>query len=246
MNRIILEEQELISHSLFRLDSRKSNHILKTLKSQIGDRLKAGLLNVSIGTAIIHSIDTENREVLIRYEEETKDLPHSALSGIRVFSAIQRPQTVKKMIHLCANCGIPELYFFPSEKSEFSYLHSSLWTDRNLLDEIILGLEQGGRVIAPKIQVLKNKYRIKEHLTDSSRFLLDFNHKYLTELSSDLYLKDSIQIILGPESGLIAEDIDYFATLGFQNISVSENILRSEVALSFFLAQIELLKRSSA
>ena len=68
MNRIILEEQELISHSLFRLDSRKSNHILKTLKSQIGDRLKAGLLNVSIGTAIIHSIDTENREVLIRYK----------------------------------------------------------------------------------------------------------------------------------------------------------------------------------
>ena len=30
---------------------------------------------------------------------------------------------------------------------------------RNLLDEIILGLEQGGRVVAPKIQVLKNKYK---------------------------------------------------------------------------------------
>ncbi|HRG76781.1 MAG TPA: 16S rRNA (uracil(1498)-N(3))-methyltransferase, partial [Leptospiraceae bacterium] len=65
-------------------------------------------------------------------------------------------------------------------------------------------------------------------------------------LPPDLYLKDSIQIILGPESGLIAEDIDYFLSLGFQTISVSENILRSEVALSFFLAQIELLKRSSA
>ena len=140
----------------------------------------------------------------------------------------------------------PSYFFFPAEKSEFSYLNSSLWSDRNLLDEIILGLEQGGRVIAPKIQVLKNKYRIKEHLTEGSRFLLDFNCKYLTELESELNITNSIQIVLGPESGLTLQDTEYFSKLGFQTISVSENILRSEVALSFLLAQIELLKRSSA
>ena len=62
MNRIILEETERIGDSLFCLDNRKSNHILKTLKSQIGDKLKAGLLNQSIGTTIIQSIDYENRK----------------------------------------------------------------------------------------------------------------------------------------------------------------------------------------
>ncbi len=245
MNRIVLEDFELVGDSVFCLEQRKSNHILKTLKCNPGDRLKAGLLNRSVGTAIIHSIDLEKREVLVRYEEETKDLPLPALSAIRVFSSIQRPQTVKKMIHLCANCGILELFFFPAEKSEFSYLHSSIWSEKNLLDEIILGLEQGGRVIAPKIQVLKNKYRIKEHLIEGSRFLLDFNSSYLIDLQAGLDFSNSIQVVLGPESGFVSEDTEYFQSLGFKNISVSENILRSEVALSFFLAQVELLKRST-
>jgi RsmE family RNA methyltransferase len=150
------------------------------------------------------------------------------------------------MIHLCANCGVPEIFFFPAEKSEFSYLHSSIWSERNLLDEIILGLEQGGRVIAPKIQVLKNKYRIKEHLIEGSRFLLNFSSSYLSDLHAELDFSNSIQIVLGPESGFASEDTEYFQSLGFKNLSVSENILRSEVALSFFLAQVELLKRCSA
>jgi 16S rRNA (uracil1498-N3)-methyltransferase len=246
MNRIILEEKEFIRDSRYRLDSRKSNHIIKILKAQVGDSLKAGLLNSSIGLATVEEIDLENHFVNLLYRPQNDNKPLPVLSGLCVFAAIQRPQTVKKMIQLCANCGVPELFFFPAEKSEFSYLNSSLWSDRNLLDEIILGLEQGGRVIAPKIQVLKNKYRIKEHLTEGSRFLLDFNCPYLTDLHVDLDFSNSIQIVLGPESGLIAEDIDYFLSLGFENISVSESILRSEVALSFFLAQIELLKRSSA
>lgn len=247
MNRIILEEKENVGDFYYLLDLRKSNHIIKVLKAKVGDSLKAGLLNTSIGFAIVQEIDLENHLVKVQYQPQNDGLETPAvLSNLRVFSAIQRPQTVKKMIQLSANCGVPEIFFFPAEKSEFSYLNSSLWSDRNLLDEIILGLEQGGRVIAPKIQVLKNKYRIKDHLTEGSRLLLDFNCKYLTELQPGLNFTDSIQIVLGPESGLTSQDIEYFSKLGFQTISVSENILRSEVALSFLLAQIELLKRSSA
>lgn len=247
MNRIILEETENVGDFCYLLDSRKSNHIIKVLKAKVGDSLKAGLLNTSIGLAIVQEINLENHLVKVLYQPQKESMQTPAvLSGLRVFSAIQRPQTVKKMIQLSANCGVPELFFFPAEKSEFSYLNSSLWSDRNLLDEIILGLEQGGRVIAPKIQVLKNKYRIKEHLTEGSRFLLDFNCKYLTDLESELNFTGSIQIVLGPESGLTLQDSEYFSKLGFQTISVSENILRSEVALSFLLAQMELLKRGSA
>ncbi len=242
MNRIILEESEYDGDLIYRLDSRKSNHVLKILKANIGDQFKAGVLNSSLGVATVSKIDQDNRLVSIHYRAETNILPKACLFGLRVFSSIQRPQTVKKMIHLCANCGIPELFFFPAEKSEFSYLNSSIWSERNLLDEIILGLEQGGRVVAPKIQVLKNKYKIKEHLTSGNRFLLDFNSKYLTNLLQDFDFKNTVQIVLGPESGFIDEDILFFQTLGFEKITVSENILRSEVALSFFLAQFELLK----
>lgn len=242
MNRIILEESEFRGDSLYCLNARKSNHVIKILKSKIGNSLKAGLLNRSLGTAIVYSIDVKKREVFVLYVEEKEDIPFANLANVRIFSAIQRPQTVKKMIQLGANCGISELYFFPANKSESSYLNSSIWDEKNLLDEVLLGLEQGSRIKLPKIEVLKSKYKIKEHLTQRNRFILDFNSKSLLDSKLDFSSENPIQLVLGPESGLTEIDLEFFLGLSFERISVSENILRSEVAFAFVLSQIELLK----
>lgn len=241
MNFIILEERERLDERLFRLSERKSNHILKILKSKLGDSLKAGLLDSSLGFAYIHAINKEKREVIVEYKADNAKLSESRLSFIRVFSALQRPQTTKKMIQFCANCGIRDLFFFPAEKSELSYGHSSLWEEDNLREEILLGLEQGGRVFSPSIQILKNKFKIKEHLVGNKRYLLDFKSPYLDELEASLAKEEIVNIIIGPESGLREEDNKFFIDLGFQSISVSENILRSEIALVYFVAQFELL-----
>lgn len=247
MNRIILEESEQIEDSLFSLNSRKSNHIIKILKSKIGDNLKVGLINKSIGIGTIESIDLKSRKVLISYKKEydESELPIANLRDVRIFSSIQRPQTVKKIIQLAATSGISELFFFPAEKSEFTYLNSSIWSEENLLEEIILGLEQGGRIQTPKITVLKNKYRLKEQLTKYNRFILDFNGKYLLNSTLGIDILSPFQIVIGPESGFTEQDLSFFLDLGFEKISVSENILRSENAFAFILAQIELLKSSS-
>ena len=245
MNRIILEESERIGDSLFCLNNRKSNHILKTLKSQIGDKLKAGLLNQSIGTTIIQSIDYENRKVKVIYQEENTNYPLTNLTNIRVFSSIQRPQTVKKMIQLSATCGVSELFFFPADKSEFSYLNSSIWSEKSILEEVILGLEQGGRIKQPQVLVLKNKYKIKDHLTLGDRIVLDFNAKSLLDHKVEYNIDKPLQIAIGPESGFTEEDLIFFTGLNFEKISVSENILRSELAFAFVLSQLELLKSPS-
>lgn len=246
MNRIILEETERIDGPLFCLNPRKSNHILKTLKSKTGDRLKAGLFNTSLGTAIIDTINLEKREVTISYEEDNTSLPIANLAPIKVFSSIQRPQTVKKIIQLAATCGVSQIFFFPADKSEFSYLKSSLWEEKSILEEIILGLEQGGRIMQPQISVLKNKYKIKEHLTLGDRIVLDFHSKTLLEERVRFDIENKLHIAIGPESGFTEEDIEYFTNLNFKKVSVSENILRSEIAFAFILSQLELLKSSPA
>ncbi len=240
MNRLILVEREKISESIYRLTDRKANHILKILKSNIGDSLKAGLWNSSIGLARIESIDKEKREVFVSYQEEEKEIKKAGLSQLRVFSALQRPQTTKKIIQFCANCGILDLFFFPAEKSELSYLQSSIWTDESLEEEIILWLEQGGRVLSPNIQILKNKYRITDHLVNENRFILNFNHNYIDSFQNQISKTHPLHIVIGPESGFIEEDVKYFKNLSFKEVSVSENILRSEIALMFFAAQLEL------
>ena len=244
MNRIILEESERIEDSLYCLTERKSNHILKIIKSNIGDTVKVGLINHSIGNGIVQSIDLVSRNVILFYNslEGNKNIPQSKLGNIRIFSSIQRPQTVKKIIQLSATCGIQELFFFPADKSESSYLNSSLWSKESLLGEIILGLEQGGRIYSPQITVLKNKYRIQENLISGNRYILDFGGKYLLDPTFSINPGEPLQFVIGPESGLTEDDLAFFLKLQFDRISVSENILRSENALAYLLSQIELLK----
>lgn len=74
MNRIILEETENVGDFCYLLDSRKSNHIIKVLKAKVGDSLKAGLLNTSIGLAIVQEINLENHLVKVLYQPDRKSV----------------------------------------------------------------------------------------------------------------------------------------------------------------------------
>ncbi|MCB1189561.1 MAG: RNA methyltransferase [Leptospiraceae bacterium] len=129
-----------------------------------------------------------------------------------------------------------------SDKSEKSYLNSNLWEERNLQNEIILGLEQGKNVLAPKINLLKSKYELKEVLTDSNRYLLDMEGNSFLDNSVEVGNTKPIYILLGPESGFTGTDKEFFLSLNFSKIKLSEYTLRTEYALAFSLSQIEMIK----
>lgn len=240
MNLIILQEEERISDSLFKLENRKAIHILKVLKAKLGDSFKAGLLNHSFGNLFIKEINSF--EIICEYVE-TNWVKESNLSTIHIFSSYQRPQTSKKIIQLVANLGIKNVFFFELNKTEKSYIQSSLWKQEELLHEIILGLEQGKRIQIPQIQFLKNKFSIKDFAKSKTKIVLELNQPFLNSIPFSAF-QDSIDVILGPESGLEKNDLDYFQSIGFESFSISESTLRSEIALTYFLSQIELLRKN--
>ncbi|NUM42219.1 MAG: RsmE family RNA methyltransferase [Leptospiraceae bacterium] len=167
MNLLILEESEKIYDNYFKLIERKSSHIIQILKSKPKDTLQAGTLNRDYGLFHIEKIEDNIVYGLFRREEET--VQGKTFPCIRLFSSIQRPQTIKKILQLAATLQVEEVFFFIARKSEKSYLNSPIWNSENLNKELILGLEQGKKIHLPKIKILKN---VKEVFEISDRITI--------------------------------------------------------------------------
>lgn len=239
MNLLILEESERISENQFKIQNRKLEHLIKILKVNLGDNLKAGILNKSIGNFKI--IKLEKNEIIGEYIFETNE-EYSIFSNIRFYIAYQRPQTIKKIIQLASNLGVKEIYFFPCERSEKSYQDSKIWGEENLKEEIILGLEQGKKIYVPKIFHIKKFHELKNYFQTENLFLLHPNSNETNLVSLNLN-QGSYEFILGSESGFTEKEILYLEKNNSKRISISETILRTESAFLYLLSQIEFKKK---
>ena len=103
-----------------------------------------------------------------------------------------------------------------------------------------MGLEQGKRFEVPGVEHLSTIYSIKEKLNGNQRFALDLNQTNFQYFEKKIH-NSQIDLALGPESGFIEKEISYLESLGFQSISVSDNNLRTEIALTFILSQLEFI-----
>ena len=239
MNLLILEESEKFSDNFFELDERKSNHIINILKSKEKDTLNAGILGDKLGIFTIEKIN--NGIVFGKFTKTKIKEKQSEIPKIRLFSSIQRPQTIKKILQLSSSFGISEIFFFTAEKAEKSYLNSPVWKKENIQKEIILGLEQGKRIFPPKVEILKNKKEIEKIFSTDIGLAFHPSGKPMQIYKKEILSSNKISILFGPESGLNESEIEYFQRVGFFPISLSRSILRTETALAFSIAQLEYL-----
>lgn len=237
MNLIILQENELLEDGTFRLGERKFLHIRDVLKASHDTTFKAGIFNSKIGTC--KTLKIEKDHLVVSFIDSNEPVPKPILSKVTVISALQRPQTIKKILQVSAACGVSEIKFFPADKSEKSYYQSPIWDPVNLENEIVLGLEQGRRIHPPVISKFYNKYEVIVN-PDKLKIILDFNAPLMNTIESELKSSAGVELLLGPESGFTPEDRSYFVNKGFTEIRLSENILRSENALVYALSQVEL------
>ncbi len=238
MNLLILEPQEFDGKN-YHITGRKKEHILAVWKLKQGEDFPAGKLNESYGIAkFIHK---SNSEIILDYTP-LRTLKKSTIS-IQVYSAFQRPQTTKKLLQLCATCGVRKILFFPFDKSEKAYETSSLWKNKAYEQELILGLEQGKRVEMP---IVEYSFNLKQKINfqfPQICFLLDLEGKRIFEYKNFLDTKKNnhFGLILGPEAGITKKDREFFIQKGTLPLNLSNNILRSEFALAFALSQLELV-----
>lgn len=241
MNIIILTEFDRVDKTSYTISDHRANHIIKILKSDIGDILEIGLLNDSIGKAEIFEIDKNSVKLKIVELSKLED----DQTQIDIVCALPRPQTLKKVLNTVATMGVSNLYLIRSKKVEKSYFHSPLLEEKNYTKYLLEGLSQGKRVNLPQVSTHKKFKLFFENnilLNDSDTVKLLAHPNEESFLNNKMLNgKTKIVLAIGPEGGWNDFEINFMVENGFEKYKLSQNILRVETAVTAALAQIELI-----
>ena len=148
MNLLLLDSLELSADNSSTLCGRRAEHVCQTLNAQVGNSLSAGIINGEYGNAEITHINTEKTEVSLLFTPNQNKSQQQSLTTlpITVIIALPRPKVAKRLIAVCAECGVKELHFINSFRVEKSFWQSPQLNPENIYQQLLLGLEQSKEI----------------------------------------------------------------------------------------------------
>lgn len=245
MNRLLVGPDELDTDGEVRLEGRRARHLLDVLDVDAGRRLRAGVLEE--GPAIAEVVRVETDAVVVRLVDRQVEPP---TQPSRLILALPRPKALRRLLQDVASAGVTHVDLINAWKVSASYFGSPLLAPERLLEELILGAEQGGHCAVPDVAV----HRLFVPYVDSvgaasvgdSGELRLLAHpaaeSYLEEVGVGSFRRE-VTLAVGPEGGWIDAEVESFVEQGFRPVRLGDTILRTEVAVMAGLAQIELMRR---
>jgi RsmE family RNA methyltransferase len=234
MNQILLFEQDFISETTARLTGRRLLHLNEVLGSEKGELIKAGILNGQRGSAAIISID-KNEAVL---ETMLNEDPPPVIP-LTLVAAVQRPKTMKKIMQYAASAGIKSIWFTRTWRVDKSYLESPVLSDKSILENLTLGLEQARDTILPAVQI-RTRFRpfVEDELAAIVKDSVAIAAHPAAEKECPRNIMQPCILALGPEGGFIPFEIELLAAHGFTPVTIGERPLRSEFALPSIVGRL--------
>ena len=234
MNLLILEKEDFTSSTEVRISDRRHRHMLEVQKLEVGDSLRAGELNGLIGSARVDQIDSESVSLTVDLQKEPpKPLPATLLL------ALPRPKMLKRTFQTLAAMGVKEIYLINAYRVDKSYWSTPVLSENSIREHLILGLEQAGDTLLPKIHIRK---RFKPFVEDELPALVKgkralIAHPYNASLCPEPSDVETV-IAVGPEGGFIPYEVDLMQQQGLEAIHLGERILRVETAVPVLLSRL--------
>lgn len=236
MNLLLADESDRVQDTLH-IEGRRALHIRQVLQAKVGSRIVVGMVRQGEGSAQVLSI-VHNQVVLGDLQiEAPQQIPR-----LRLVIALPRPKALRKLLQTAASFGVDHIDVINAWRVHKSYWNSPLVALDAMREELWLGCEQGRHCWLPTIEVQRFLVPFVEGLSDFS------GNKLLAHPGESDWLCSSVReagettIAIGPEGGWIQREVSSFAASGFQSFSISDSILRSEIALAATLAQWQLLQ----
>ena len=240
MNLLILQPHELDRKQLCVLEGRRARHLLEVLGVAKGDSLRAAVADQSLGKVRIRSV--QEGRVAVAYEAESMvDCPQRVLC-----LAVPRPKVLSRCIQYATALGFGRIALFRSYRVDKAHLSSQRLTPERLVDDVLLGMEQGRRVHTPRVELFD---RFKPFVEDHIDAIAQGRARYVGHPTSPLPLLNggpkagAYTLVIGPEGGLIDYEIDALQRQGFIPVRAGVAPLRVESALSYLTGQLDLIHR---
>jgi len=170
MNIILFEAEEAASN-LVSIEDRRSIHILKILKSSLGDRVRVGIINGKTGVGLIKKISGNKVTLEISL---SGCVPKPPLTDLIL--ALPRPIMLKRVLAQSTALGVRKIFLVNARKVEKSFFNSSLLQDGTYREYLIHGLEQSVDTILPTVTIHK---RFKPFMEDELTKPADYQNRLI-------------------------------------------------------------------
>ncbi|HPC38084.1 MAG TPA: RsmE family RNA methyltransferase [Exilispira sp.] len=227
--RLIFLEKKNIKEGLYFLSFEDSKHVFAN-RYKINDRIKA-VMDDKIGEFIIKKIN--NKIVFGSF------IPTSSLSlskyNLNLIIGLPKDRALNPIIEKSSEIGVNMILIIPLE---FSDRKSISEKNINRLNRIAKeACMQSGNPYLPKIVNLlkiEELLSIKE-LSDGYKIFLDEKSEVKLDFfdiikNNPIEKFKNLNIFVGPEGGISDNERSFLIKIGFQPISLGENILRTETA----------------
>lgn len=231
MNLLLFDDNEINPLGQAQIQGRRARHILNILKAKRGDELRAGVVNGRVGVARLEEIEGERLTLqFCPQEAPPPPLP------LKLVLALPRPKALRRLLADATSLGVKEIYLIHAAKVEKAYWHSEHLAESALAKACRLGLEQARDTVLPRVH-LERRFKpfVEDHLPSIAK-----DHRALVAHPGGARMTASAGpqvLVVGPEGGFIPYEIDLLRVAGFQTVSLGERILRTETALTYFLAK---------
>jgi RsmE family RNA methyltransferase len=239
MNLILLEPADYSAPQRAYLDikngDRRGQHIHSVLNAKIGDRIKVGDVNGSIGSAEILTIDADGIELQV----ELNAAPPPKLP-LTLILALPRPKVLRRILRSVAELGVRDLILLNTYKVEKSYWQSPALADACIRDYFIEGLQQARDSVLPTIRC---EPRFKPFVEDRLPALVAGTEGLLAHpdnaaLPCPLAINRACTLAIGPEGGFTPYEVQKLQQVGLRQIQLGARILRVENALTSLIAKL--------
>lgn len=234
MNLLLLFPDNMLSENSAEISGRQLQHMHETLKSKVGDSLRVGLVDQSIGQALITKLTPGSAILDITWKKEAPAaLPLTLIIGL------PRPKMLKRIIQTATTMGVKKIYFLNAWKVEKSFWQSPWLSDEKILENCILGLEQAQDTIMPEIHIKKRfKPFVEDELPEISKDTLKLVAHPGEEQVCPHHVDQDCTLVIGPEGGFTAYEVDKLKEAGFSGVHLGERILRVETAVPVLISRL--------
>ncbi|MBU1565074.1 MAG: 16S rRNA (uracil(1498)-N(3))-methyltransferase [Proteobacteria bacterium] len=245
MNIILAEAAEVVDSQLTLSDYR-AEHIVKVLKSEIGDRLRVGIINGMRGFGTISALQKKfpfSASVNLELSESPGTLP-----PLDLILALPRPIMLKRILSQVTALGVGTIHLVNANRVEKSFWEAGLLQPQEYRPHLLHGLEQAVDTRMPEIRLHP---KFKPFIEDFCPSLVgDYHYLLLADPKGEHRLVDVVgektgRILLaaGPEGGWVPYEVQKFREQGFFCCTIGERILKVDTAIIALHASITALRQ---
>ena len=239
MNLLLLEDGDLVlvagTDRRAVVAGERLLHVRKVLRAEVGDTLEVGRLGGGIGRGRIVELNRER--VVLELGPLDQDPP--APLPVTLVLALPRPKFVGRILQSATAMGVKRILLVHTARVEKSYWQSSVMRPESLRRHLMLGLAQARDTVLPEIECLGGPRDLTEALPGLVR---DHEQVLVADATGaepcPLGVDGPTVLLVGPEGGLLDEELALLDQAGARTVSLGPRALRVEHAVVALLSRL--------